>query len=49
MFLELKNQLAAGEPAGLIDQTLDRIGGLLNAIGSGYIRAGAGASGYPFA
>ena len=48
MFLELKNQLAAGEPAGLIDATLDKIEGLLSAIGTGYIRAGAGASGYPF-
>ena len=48
MFLELKNQLASGEPPGLIDATLDKIEGLLNAIGSGYIRAGAGYSGYPF-
>src|SRR6202047_2682429 len=45
MFLELKNQLASGEPPGLIDATLDKIEGLLNAIGSGYIRAGAGYSG----
>jgi CRP/FNR family transcriptional regulator, cyclic AMP receptor protein len=49
MFLELKHQLASGEPPGLIDATLDRIGSLLGAIGTGYIRAGAGASGYPFA
>jgi CRP/FNR family transcriptional regulator, cyclic AMP receptor protein len=49
MFLELKNQLAAGEPPGLIEGTLDRIGSLLGAIGTGYMRAGAGASGYPFA
>lgn len=48
-FLELKNQLAAGEPPGLIDQTLDKIEGFLGAIGSGYIRAGAGYSMYPFA
>jgi CRP/FNR family transcriptional regulator, cyclic AMP receptor protein len=48
MFLELKNQLAAGEPPGLIDATLDKIKGLISAIGTGYIRAGAGASGYPF-
>jgi CRP/FNR family transcriptional regulator, cyclic AMP receptor protein len=47
-FLELKNQLAAGEPVGLIDATLDKIEDLLSAIGTGYIRAGAGASGYPF-
>ena len=48
-FLKLKNQLAAGEPPGLIDATLDKIEGLLSAIGTGYIRAGAGYSGYPFA
>jgi hypothetical protein len=48
MFLELKNQLATGEPPGLIDATLDKIEGLLSAIGTGYIRAGAGYSGYPF-
>lgn len=47
--LELKSQLDAGEPAGLIEQTVGRIEGLLNAIGSGYVRAGAGYSGYPFA
>jgi len=47
-FLKLKNQLAAGEPPGLIDATLDKIEGLLSAIGTGYIRAGAGYSGYPF-
>ncbi len=47
--LELKNQIEAGEPPGLIGQTLDRIEGLLSAIGTGYIRAGAGYSGYPFA
>jgi CRP/FNR family cyclic AMP-dependent transcriptional regulator len=48
MFLELKNQLAAGDPPGLIDATLDKIEGLLSAIGTGYIRAGAGYAGYPF-
>ena len=48
MFLELKNQLASGEPPGLIDATLDKIEGLLSAIGTGYIRAGAGYAGYPF-
>ncbi len=48
-FFELKTQLAAGDPPGLIDATLDKIEGLLSAIGSGYIRAGAGISGYPFA
>ena len=46
--LELKIEIAAGEPPGLIDATLDQIEGLLSAIGSGYVRAGAGASGYPF-
>jgi CRP/FNR family transcriptional regulator, cyclic AMP receptor protein len=46
--LQLKIMLAAGEPKGLIDATLDKIEGLLSAIGTGYIRAGAGASGYPF-
>jgi CRP/FNR family transcriptional regulator, cyclic AMP receptor protein len=46
--LQLKIMLAAGEPKGLIDKTLDGIEGLLSAIGAGYIRAGAGASGYPF-
>ncbi len=48
-FFELKQQLAAGELQGLIDATLDKIEGLLGAIGSGYIRAGAGYSGFPFA
>jgi CRP/FNR family transcriptional regulator, cyclic AMP receptor protein len=47
--VELRRQFEAGEPQSLIDQTLDSIGGLLNAIGSGYIRAGAGVAGYPFA
>lgn len=49
MFIELKNQLASGEPPGLIDATLDRIEGLLGAIGTGFIRVGAGAAAYPFA
>ena len=48
LLLELKNQVEAGEPASLIGQTVDRIGGLLSAIGTGYIRAGAGYSMYPF-
>jgi CRP/FNR family transcriptional regulator, cyclic AMP receptor protein len=47
--LELKSQLEAGEPPGLIDATLDKIEGLLNAIGAGYLRAGAGVAGHPFA
>ena len=48
-FLELKHQIEAGEPPGLIEKTVERIEGLLSAIGTGYIRAGAGYSGYPFA
>jgi CRP/FNR family transcriptional regulator, cyclic AMP receptor protein len=47
--LQLKIMLEAGEPPGLIDATLDKIEGLLGAIGTGFMRAGAGASGYPFA
>jgi len=46
---ELKSQLEAGEPASLVEATVGRIEGLLNAIGIGYVRAGAGMSGYPFA
>ena len=46
--LQLKIMLETGEPRGLIDKTLDGIEGLLSAIGTGYIRAGAGYSGYPF-
>lgn len=46
---ELKSQLDAGEPASLIEHTVGRIESVLNAIGMGYIRAGAGMSGYPFA
>jgi CRP/FNR family transcriptional regulator, cyclic AMP receptor protein len=47
--LELKSELEAGDEPGLIGQALDRIDGLLSAIGSGYIKAGAGVAGYPFA
>jgi CRP/FNR family transcriptional regulator, cyclic AMP receptor protein len=47
--LQLKRLLEAGEPPGLIDATLDKIEGLLSAVGTGFIRAGAGVSGYPFA
>jgi CRP/FNR family transcriptional regulator, cyclic AMP receptor protein len=46
-FLELRDQFEAGEPAGLIEQTIGRIEGLLGAIGDGYIRAGAGLTIYP--
>jgi len=47
--LQLKQLLEAGEPPGLIDATLDKIEGMLSAVGTGFIRAGAGVSGYPFA
>jgi len=47
--LQLKILLEAGEPRSLIDKTLDGIEGLLSAIGSGYIRAGAGHSIFPSA
>ncbi|MGA3310324.1 MAG: cyclic nucleotide-binding domain-containing protein [Xanthobacteraceae bacterium] len=47
--LQLKILLEAGEPRSLIDKTLDGIEGLLSAIGTGYIRAGAGYAGYPIA
>ncbi len=47
--LQLKMMLEAGEPRNLIDKTLDGIEGLLSAIGTGYIRAGAGYAGYPLA
>jgi CRP-like cAMP-binding protein len=46
--LQLKRELKAGEPRSLIEQTVDRIEGLMNAIGTGFIRAGAGHGGYPF-
>jgi CRP/FNR family cyclic AMP-dependent transcriptional regulator len=46
--LELKRQIEAGAPPGLLDKTADRIVALLGSIGSGYIRAGAGMTGYPF-
>jgi CRP-like cAMP-binding protein len=47
--LQLKIMLESGEPRGLIDKALDGIGGLLSAIGTGYVRAGAGVAGYPLA
>jgi CRP/FNR family transcriptional regulator, cyclic AMP receptor protein len=46
-FIELKAQIEAGAAPGLIGKTIDRIEMLLGAIGTGYIRAGAGYSGYP--
>jgi CRP/FNR family transcriptional regulator, cyclic AMP receptor protein len=45
--LELKNQVDAGEPPGLIDHTIEKIQGLLSAIGAGYVRAGTGLSIFP--
>ena len=47
--LQLKILLEAGEPRSLISKSLDGIGGLLSAIGTGYLRAGAGVAGYPLA
>ena len=47
--LELKNLLRAGESPSVIGKTIDRIEGLLNSIGTGYLRAGAAYSMYPFA
>ncbi len=49
IMLEAGEPLAAGESRGLIDKTLDGIGGLLSAIGTGYLRAGAGYSMFPSA
>lgn len=46
--VELKSELAAGAPPSLLGATLDKLEALLSAIGTGYIRAGAGVSGYPF-
>ena len=46
--LELKQQIHAGAPSSLLDKTADKIVGMLSAIGSGYLRAGAGMTGYPF-
>ena len=49
-FLELKSQIEAGEPPGLLEQTIDRMQGLLRAIGAGYMQAGIGIAGHhPFA
>jgi CRP/FNR family cyclic AMP-dependent transcriptional regulator len=45
--LELRREVVAGEPKSLIDSTIDRIQGLLGAIGDGYIKAGAGVSMFP--
>jgi CRP/FNR family transcriptional regulator, cyclic AMP receptor protein len=45
--LELRGELDAGEPVGVIDSAIGRIQGLLSAIGDGYVRAGAGLSMFP--
>jgi CRP/FNR family transcriptional regulator, cyclic AMP receptor protein len=45
--LELRGEVEAGEPAGVIDSAIGRIQGLLSAIGDGYLRAGAGLSLFP--
>jgi CRP/FNR family transcriptional regulator, cyclic AMP receptor protein len=49
LLLELKSQIEAGESPSLIGVTVDKIDGLLNAIGTGYLRAGAAYTMYPFA
>jgi CRP/FNR family transcriptional regulator, cyclic AMP receptor protein len=46
--VELKSELQAGASPSLLGATLDKIEAVLSAIGTGYIRAGAGMSGYPF-
>jgi len=46
--LEIKREIEAGEPTSLIEQTLDRIEALLNAIGAGYLRASAGLAGHHY-
>jgi CRP/FNR family transcriptional regulator, cyclic AMP receptor protein len=46
--VELRSELEAGASPSLLAATLDKIEALLSAIGTGYIRAGAGMSGYPF-
>ena len=48
--LQLKLMVDAGAAPGLVDKAIDRMQGLLSAIGTGYIRAGAGFAGHhPFA
>lgn len=46
--VELRSELEAGAPPSLLSTTLDKIEAILSAIGTGYIRAGAGMSGYTF-
>jgi CRP-like cAMP-binding protein len=48
--LQLKMMLEAGAAPGLLDKAVDRMQGLLSAIGSGYMQAGIGIAGHhPFA
>ncbi len=47
LLLELKDQIEAGEPESLISLTIGKIDGLLNAIGTGYIRAGVAYTMFP--
>ena len=42
--LELKDQIEAGEPPGMIEKSVERIQGLLSAIGTTYMRARTGYS-----
>jgi CRP/FNR family transcriptional regulator, cyclic AMP receptor protein len=45
--VELRDQIEAGEPPSMIEKSVERIQGLLSAIGTGYIRAGSGYSMFP--
>ena len=45
--VELKDQIEAGDPPGMIEKSVERIQGLLSAIGTGYMRAGVGYSMLP--
>jgi CRP-like cAMP-binding protein len=48
--LQLKIMLEAGAAPSLVDKAVDRMQGLLSAIGSGYMQAGIGIAGHhPFA
>jgi CRP/FNR family transcriptional regulator, cyclic AMP receptor protein len=48
--LQLKLMLKAGAAPSLVDRAVDRMQGLLSAIGSGYMQAGIGIAGHhPFA
>jgi CRP/FNR family cyclic AMP-dependent transcriptional regulator len=47
LLLELKNEIDAGAPPGLLDKTIGKLEAVLSAIGTGYMRAGAGYSMFP--